>query len=233
MTARSLATLTLFAALCAPAVAVVPATPWTTPAGSSTSITYSNGRTEYGHYTATSPTVSGDTFLFTPAGFTLTESNGVPYDAALFTVTAKSGRGLANVSANLTGDFSYLLPDPDASAPVLNVLATLTLTNPANNATITRAFNFGTQFGAADGNFAATVSAPIPAGWTSALVKLDTTLVNNTTTPGTASTVQLKGATIDFDTVQSVPVVPLPPALLAAVPGIVVAYVARRRARRS
>ena len=223
---RGLAVLSLFA-LAAPALAV---TPWTAPSGSSATVNYSNGRTDTGHYTGTSPTVSNDTFLFTPDSFTLTESNGVPYDAALFTVAAKSGRGLSNVSAKITGDYSYLSPgDP----PVVNVLANLTLTNPANNATITRAFNFGSQFASSDGSFAATVTAAIPAGWTSALVKLDTTLVNNTVTDGTASLVQVKGATIDFDTVQNVPVVPLPPALLAAIPGIAVAYMARKRAKRS
>ena len=234
MNVRSLAALGLFAALAAPTLAV---TPWSTPSGSSATITYTNGRTDTGHYTGSSPTVSNDTFLFTPSGFTLSESGGVPYDAALFTVNSKAGRGLANVTARITGDYSTLDGTPPSSfsafaAPTAGATATLTLTNPANNAVVTRAFNFGSQFDSSDGSFAASVSATIPAGWTSALVKLSTNLTA-TADSGSASFVQVKGATIDFDTVQNVPVVPLPPALLAALPGIAVAYVARRRAKRS
>ena len=234
MNVRTLAALSLFAAVAAPTLAV---TPWTTPGGSSTTITYSNGRTDTGHYTGSSPSVSNDTFLFTPEGFSLSESGGVPYDAALFTVNAKTGRGLSNVTAKITGDYSTLDGNPPTSfaafaAPTASATATLTLTNPASNAVITRAFNFGSQFDSSDGSFAATVSAAIPAGWTSALVRLSTNLTA-TADSGSAAFVQVKGATVDFDTVQNVPVVPLPPAVLAAIPGIVVAYVARRRAKHS
>ena len=232
-----------FAVLCATACCIAPAiaaTPWTMPAGSTDTTTYSGGQTDHQLFTPDSPNVGDDAFLFTPSNFTATD-NQTTSDTASFLSTAKAGRTLTSVSADLTGDFSTLggnafqfAASPGGLRPIFvfgptaSATGMLTLTNPFTHAVLTKAFDFNGQFDSDGGPFTDHVTIALPAGWKSAQVSLSAELTA-TAFPGSTSTIQLKSASVGVQTHAAA--VPLPPGALAAIPGIALAYVARRRMR--
>ena len=232
-----------FAALCAAACCVAPAmaaTPWTTPAGTSDTVTYAHGQTDHARFTPDGPAVGDDTFVFTPADFSA-QDNQTTDDTAAFTLTAKKNTTLTSVSADLTGDYSTLYGGPEVSAtpsfrpslvvyPTVYATGLLTVTNPATHASFTSAFFFGDQFAMDDGGFSGHVNIQLPPGWKSAQVSLASEL-HAMTPQGSTAFIQLKGATVGAQTHAAA--VPLPPAALAAIPGAILAYAAGRRFRRT
>lgn len=223
----------LFAAVASTATA---ATPWTSPSGSTTGTTYTNGQTDAGLFTDTGPTVSGNTFQFTPNNFSATAYNGTQTttDTTSFLLTAKPGQTITNISASITGDWSVLTLS-SVSARVLpavvttgvNAAGTLTLTNPVTHAVVSKSFDFSGQFVGEDGTFADSIA--LPAGWKSAQVSLSASVTASADSSST-SFIQLKGAAIGVETTPTA--VPLPGAALAAIPGIAIAYYARRKMKR-
>jgi hypothetical protein len=211
----------MVACFAAPAFAV---TSWSTPSGSSDTVTYSEGQSANGLFG--SPTVGDDKFLFFPNNFTAESGAEQSTDTASFLVTAKNGRNINRVSAGLSGDWSIL------GDGATDAFGTLTLTNPLTSAMITRTFSFTGDFANADGEgtFGDTVIT-LPLGWKSARVSLAAGLTA-TAEDGSTSFVQFKNANVGVETVQGA-AVPLPGALLAAIPGVAVAYMARKRMRRS
>ncbi|MDB5325968.1 MAG: hypothetical protein JWM57_1537 [Phycisphaerales bacterium] len=212
------------------------ATSWSQPAGSSTTINYSGGQNQNGLFG--DPNVSSNTFLFTPSGFSA-QDNQTTTDVASTLISAKSGYNLSSFSAGLVGDYSVL----DNSQPPsfktnaiflsgasVSAVGSLTLTNTVTHAVLTQSFNFG-GFTNEDGVFNDTVHINLPAGWKSAQVDLSAGLTA-TASDGSTAFIQLKNASIGADTAQ-VAAVPLPPALLAAIPGALVAFGAARRMRRA
>ncbi|MGN6625076.1 MAG: hypothetical protein ACTHLN_00525 [Tepidisphaeraceae bacterium] len=215
------------------------ATSWSTPAGSSDTITYTNGQTDTGLFTPDSPTVVSDMFIFDPANFSASSDSLITYaqpntqalimpsnstsDTASTIVTAKTGRSLSHISAGLGGDYSTL------GIGASDAVGTLTVTNTATHEIVTKTFDFGTQFASTSGLFNGTVSIDLPAGWKSAQIDLATTLTASAA-PGSTSFVQLKSGQFGVETMKAA-AVPLPPAAVAAIPAILIAANAMRRKR--
>jgi hypothetical protein len=226
---RSIALLALIAS---PALA---ASSWSTPAGSQTGYSYSNGQNANGYFG--SPITTSDSFVFSPSQFSAEAagSSQTTSDTASTLLTANSGRSFKSVSASLAGDYSVFgIPSGPITALVaptsVSAMGTLTLTNTATHVVLSQPFNFGGLTNE-DGIFSDKVTINLPAGWKSVQVDLSGT-VSATADQSSTAFIQFKSATLSADT-QQVAAVPLPPALLAAIPGAIVAFSAARRMRRA
>jgi hypothetical protein len=196
---------------------------WTQPAGMSDNITYSNGQTQNGLLEGGTPTVGPDAFVFTPNGFVASESGNTSVsDLLSVTINAKAGKQIDRISTDLGGDYSFL----DGSG---NGAYSLKITNLDTNAMLTDAQLFS-AFTGDQGTFSGIAAIDLPDMWRNVLVELSAN-VGVTTQQAGAAAVELKVASLSINT--EVAAVPLPPAALAAIPGIAVAYFARRKMRRA
>lgn len=81
--------------------------PWTSPSGSNSEISWSNGQSDKGLFG--DPIVSGTTFLFFPSSFEATASNGsaqTTSDRLSFKVTAAPGKEISSITIKEVGDWS-------------------------------------------------------------------------------------------------------------------------------
>lgn len=208
------------AALALTATVASASTSWVNPAGSSDTITYTNGLNLNNVYG--SPMVAEDKFLFAPESYTANESYNDVFDIGSVIVTAKPGHTLDKVYANTEGDWSLL---GSASADHGAVLTVTNLSGPgvfSQNLTINPTMPTFDQGGLFSGN----TLIDVPNSWTSVLIELSSYVHVGTETPSDAALMQMKSATIGVNTAA----VPLPPALLAAPAAMVVGFIARRRA---
>jgi hypothetical protein len=212
----------LLAAIC-PA-----ATSWTSPAGVGDGITYSGGQTQNGLFTSSSPTTSGNLFLFFPASFKATDSQPNISDTLSFVVTADPGKALARISAGLSGDWSIL------GSGNVSATGNLKVTNLSTSAVLSQSLSFSPTFptSADFGTFSGSGFIDLPAGWTNAKVELTADLATAADIGGQQPSaftglMQLKGANTEVS-IQAAPV-PLPGALAAAPFAMALAWYARRR----
>lgn len=218
---RSLLGIGLLATIC-PA-----ATSWTTPAGIGDNLTYASGQTQNGLFTPSSPTTSGNMFLFFPAGFSANDSQPSTTDTLSFVVTANPGKALARISAGLSGDWSIL------GSGNVSATGNLKVTNLSTSAVLSQSLSFSPTFptSADFGTFTGSGFIDLPVGWTNAKVELTTDLGIAADVGGQPSAftglMQLKGASTDVS-IQAAPV-PLPGALAAAPFAMALAWYARRR----
>ncbi|HEX8340636.1 MAG TPA: hypothetical protein VF624_06975 [Tepidisphaeraceae bacterium] len=213
---------------------------WTMPSGSTDNFNYSQGQTENGLFTDSSPDVFGDTLLFFPNNFIADDNDTSVSDQLSFVTNAKPGVKLQKVSATLTGDYSSddiitAIAFPGFGSTMAT--AQLTLINADNTAdTRTQNVTFTPSspfFG--DGQFSGVASLDVPSSWVNILVQLDATLSTFNLVPsingnalvanGNGSVIQLKGTNIELQAAA----VPLPGALLAAPGAMAVAWFARRK----
>lgn len=197
------------------------ATSWSTPAGSTTSVDYSNGATQNQLFTDTSPAVAGDVFVFTPNNFLADDTTPTTTDALSFVVTAKPGLYLQRITAGIFGDWS-VLGDASPSAS-----STLTIKNLITNQILSSPLTFTpASFDTEDGLFNGTALIDLPSTWTTAEITLDGT-VNLQQNQGTGA-IQFKGADVSIQAAA----VPLPGALAAMPFAMGVFWYARKRMKR-
>ena len=197
---------------------------WTQPSGMSDNITYNSGQTSFGRLEGGTPTVGPDAFVFTPTGFVATESGPTSVsDLLSVVINAKAGKQIDRISTDLAGDYSFLGGSGNGNY-------SLKITNLDTSAVLTDAKLFP-AFTGDDGTFNGIASIDLPNLWRNVLVELSANVsVNSQQQQSGAAAVELKVASMSIDTVAAVP---LPPAALAAIPGIAVAYLARRKMLRS
>ncbi|MBC7783045.1 MAG: hypothetical protein H7144_04325 [Burkholderiales bacterium] len=204
------------------------ATSWTTPAGSSTTTTYSAGQTANGRFTADSPFVADDKFVFFPSNFQAnTEGSAIVSDTLSFILNAKPGRTLSSISTGLNGDWSLL------GGGSVDATGTLKVTNLSTLAVFSQNLSFTPSMpqSAEEGTFFGSTLINLPAGWTNAKVELTSTLsvpAGSPNAPNFAGLIELKEGEITIQTAA----VPLPGAVVVAPLGFAMAWVARRRMAR-
>jgi hypothetical protein len=200
---------------------------WSSPSGSSDTVTYSNGQNADVHFG--DPTVSSDSFFFFPSGFSaLANSTGSTasdstMDALSLTLHAKSGKQLDRISAGLQGDWSQTL------GSLVDVVGTLKITNLATSQVLQQNVVFTPTMPSAaeEGTFDGLVDIDLPDNWINASVSLSSKVSASTIAGGT-SFVELKIAHVDAATAPAT-AIPLPNALAIAPLGFAVAWFARRR----
>lgn len=224
---KAVRSIALLALISSPAFA---ASSWSTPAGSQSGYSYSNGQNTNDFFR--SPIAGSDGLVFSPALFSanVNSTTQTTSDTASTLFTANSGRSFKSVTASLFGDYSFLSIPGQTPPTTVSAVGTLTLTNTVTHAVLSQSFNFGGLTNE-DGIFSDKVTINLPAGWRSAQVDLSGT-VSASAEQGSTAFIQFKSGTLSADT-QQVAAVPLPPALLAAIPGAFVAFAAARRMRRA
>jgi len=177
---------------------------WTTPSGSNSDISWTNGQSDKGLFG--DPTINGSTFLFSPSSFEATASNGSAQstsDRLAFKLTAAEGKEIQKVTIKEFGDWSII---GGGGVKAFGALYLTKLTSPGfgsvwsdtldviyadieNNNTINSPSRPNSEgAGTWDGTF----TIDLPAGVTSVQVVLNN-ILQATSTAGGSAVIQKKG----------------------------------------
>jgi hypothetical protein len=206
--------------------------PWSTPAGSQPHFNYSSG-SDLNNLFATPVSLPGG-FKFSPQSMTAAATNDATSNVADTTsvvLTAAPNRYFSWISAGILGDYSILGAGSVNSTGQVRVRNLDTMQVLTQSLTFTPGMPVETNPEAevpfASGLFESNGVIALPFGWKNIKVELDG-LVNAYADLGAASLIQAKSGHINAGT----EVIPLPPAVLAAIPAIAIAGYARKRMTR-
>jgi hypothetical protein len=224
MFGTSLKTMTA-AVLCMTAAAF--AGPWSTPSGSTSNFDYQSGGDLNGHFG--NPVVSSLGFDFVPPSLEANVANNNHLevgDTVGVVLQAKPDQMFTRVTANMFGDLAGL------GCTSFNGQGQLRVTNLDTSFVLWSNLNFDTlpieDNDAIATNWLGQTLLVLPSGWSNIKIDLDG-MVGAYADNSSTAFIESKGATIGVETAA----VPLPPALLAAIPAAFIAYRARRRSVRA
>jgi hypothetical protein len=199
--------------------------PWSTPAGTQPTFDYSGGSDLNGHFGDGYGLANG--FEFFPSNFSASASNNDDSqtgDTLSVILNAKPGNVFTKVTGGMLGDLSGLGVTNFGGMGQLRVInlddSTTLWTNlsydvlPLDNASSVAS------------NWAGSSLLNIP-GWTNIKIEMDG-LVSAYADNESTAFIEAKGASVGVETAA----IPLPPAMLAAIPAAMIAYRARRKMSR-
>jgi hypothetical protein len=180
--------------------AAASAAPWTNPSGSASDYDWSNGESDNGLFG--SPTLIGESLFFFPSDFKAESTSATPtqtQDRLRFTITAKPGLMISQVTINETGNYSIL------GNGSVDVTGLLSVTNQSGPGLVTDALATSPSMpvatsSSAQGGWTGSAIVSPPFGWTTVQVELDNVL----------SAVATGGAASIYKTITEVQIQTLP-----------------------
>jgi hypothetical protein len=201
--------------------------PWATPSGTQATFDYSSGSDLMGHFGSGYGLPGG--FQFFPDTLEAAASNNhhaQTGDTLSVVLNAKPNYMFTKVTGGMLGDLSGL------GCTYFGGMGQLRVTNLDTSYVLWSNLNFdtlplenGTMVAS---NWQGGTLLNLPAGWTNILIQMDgqvATYGDN----GSTAFIETKGASIGVETAA----IPLPPAVLAAIPAAFIAYRARRRSTKA